>query len=578
MRICPCGGACRLEEIVEQGRDEMAQFARRFVGERGSKGDRMLIERELQNLGYEPANAQVAPQEQVEPAQGIPLLDHQDMDIRAQDELGHPVAPVDQANPQSSLNLMDIEELEPAMQSPRRKIPRLGDTEAENPMYVCKICHDMNGSAFVRCCACCQLLHKSCVGVAGENLVCSDCTSIFQRSGGGIINQAHVTAIFKLHAVAREAMRREAEKILEGAALTRHTLEYLAQELRSPLLELAVTTIPSPAPPQVAINVPRDPGLIQWDIQQQPAHLGTRGGQAASAELPLPELCAVCKLTLAIEVKCQQCGDLYCVNCANVKFNLDDEKFLCQHCIRNVLGIEFGDHATLKDSESESENEYEAMDVDVDVNVGASTSSAAAPSANKDPTELLPVPPSADNNELCVVCHRRFDLHCSMCVRPFCIDCTGDDFNLDDEPFSCYRCIGGTQPFYDDSDDEDSESEASNDNEDRNDLDYNPSRSKAALTTPSTSSATPPHSATGLSGFSSLVDPLWRPPGELCFYYYLRNIHWKLHDNFLKRTRNSMIQFLMKQTYQHLSYLFLSGKFILLSTTSCCHHQRIPCP
>lgn len=72
----------------------MAQFARRFVGERGSAGDRMLIERELDRLRY-PADAQAAPQKQVEPAnpQEIPIpLHDQDMDIELpppQDEIGH---------------------------------------------------------------------------------------------------------------------------------------------------------------------------------------------------------------------------------------------------------------------------------------------------------------------------------------------------------------------------------------------------------------------------------------------------------------------------------------------------------
>lgn len=150
---------------------------------------------------------------------------------------------------------------------------------------------------------------------------------------------------------------------------------------------LAVTMIPSPTttPPKVA----QDPGLIQWDIQQTSqatnqlgtsAHLGAGGGQAASAEL-----CVVCKLALTVEVKCQQCKSLYCVNCANVKFNLDDEEFWCQQCTRrHVHGIE---------------DEDVVMNVDYDVNVGASTSSVVT-RKSKPPAATKPVVPRLDSSNV----------------------------------------------------------------------------------------------------------------------------------------------------------------------------------
>lgn len=52
MLTCKCKQDCQLYEIVERAREELAIYARRYIGARGSVGDKKVIEKELKHLGY----------------------------------------------------------------------------------------------------------------------------------------------------------------------------------------------------------------------------------------------------------------------------------------------------------------------------------------------------------------------------------------------------------------------------------------------------------------------------------------------------------------------------------------------
>lgn len=120
----------------------------------------------------------------------------------------------------------------------------------KNPIHVCKLCHDITDeSSCVRCCVCVEILHERCVGTEnlhGQLVLCQECSIIFKHSSDGVINPNTVSAISKLHSVACLAMRQCALEVLASSSLTRDTLAYYAHALNSPLLELAVTMIPSP--------------------------------------------------------------------------------------------------------------------------------------------------------------------------------------------------------------------------------------------------------------------------------------------------------------------------------------------